>query len=45
MENYLKHFPNPSSLVVVLVADDGGLRAAEVAVEEDEVVSEHEEQT
>lgn len=44
MENYLKHFSNPSSLVMVLVTDDGGVRAAEVAVEEDEVVSKHEEQ-
>ena len=42
--NCLHDSLNPSSLVIVLKADDGGVRNSEVSVKEEEMVGEHDEQ-
>lgn len=41
---YLHDFFDPSSLVIVFEADDGGVRGVEVSIEQDEMISEHEEE-
>ena len=39
--NCLHNSLNPCSLVIVLKADDGGMRSSKVSVKEEEMVSKH----
>lgn len=41
---HLHDFFDPSSLVIVLEADDGGVRGVEVSIEQDEMISKHDEE-